>query len=62
MAFVALLVPLLPLADPLRIDAANHLASPSLSHPLGQDEFGRDILSRLLWSARRSLFLAAASA
>jgi peptide/nickel transport system permease protein len=62
MAFVALLVPLLPLADPLRIDAANHLASPSLSHPLGQDEFGRDILSRLLWSARRSLFIAAASA
>ena len=26
-----------------------------LAHPLGQDEFGRDVLSRLLWGARTSL-------
>lgn len=61
-ALVVLLVPLLPLADPLRIDPAHDLAPPSLSHLLGQDEYGRDVLSRLLWGARTSLAIAAASA
>jgi peptide/nickel transport system permease protein len=61
-ALIALLVPLLPLSDPLHIDVAHHLASPSLSHPLGQDEYGRDVLTRLLWGARTSLAVAAASA
>ena len=61
-ALVALLVPLLPLADPLHMDVAHHLAPPSLPHPLGQDEYGRDVLSRLLWGARTSLVVAAASA
>jgi peptide/nickel transport system permease protein len=61
-AVLALAVPILPLADPLRMDVANHLATPSLSHPLGLDEFGRDVLSRLLWGARTSLLVAAASA
>src|SRR5215470_1574900 len=31
------------------------LQDPSLSHPLGTDEFGRDILARLLLGARWSL-------
>src|SRR5258708_11825363 len=31
------------------------LQDPSLSHPLGTDEFGRDILARLLMRARWSL-------
>ena len=61
-ALVALLVPILPLADPQHVDAARQLASPSLPHPLGQDELGRDVLSRLLWGARGSLAIAAASA
>ncbi|MEJ0016690.1 MAG: dipeptide/oligopeptide/nickel ABC transporter permease/ATP-binding protein [Acetobacteraceae bacterium] len=60
-ALVALLVPLLPLPDPLRIDVAHHLSSPSFAHLLGQDEYGRDVLSRLLWGARTSLLVAAAS-
>ena len=61
-AALALVVPILPLADPLRMDVANHLTNPSLWHPLGLDEFGRDVLSRLLWGARTSLLVAAASA
>ncbi len=61
-AALALVVPILPLADPLRMDVAKHLANPSLWHPLGLDEFGRDVLSRLLWGARTSLLVAAASA
>jgi ABC-type dipeptide/oligopeptide/nickel transport system permease subunit len=36
------------------------LQDPSLSHPLGTDEFGRDILARLLLGARWSLAGAAA--
>jgi peptide/nickel transport system permease protein len=61
-ALIALLVPLLPLQDPLRMDIAHHLSAPSLTHLLGQDEYGRDVLSRLLWGARTSLVVAAASA
>jgi peptide/nickel transport system permease protein len=61
-ALIALLVPVLPLPDPLHIDVAHHLLPPSTQHPLGQDEYGRDVLSRLLWGARTSLVVAASSA
>jgi peptide/nickel transport system permease protein len=61
-AAVALAVPYLPLPDPLRLDIAHRLAAPSLGHPLGQDEFGRDVLTRLLWGARTSLAVAGGSA
>ncbi|MFI5014307.1 MAG: dipeptide/oligopeptide/nickel ABC transporter permease/ATP-binding protein [Hyphomicrobiales bacterium] len=55
---MALVVPLLPLPDPLRIDVAHRLMGPSAPHPLGQDEYGRDVLARLLWGARVSLAVA----
>jgi peptide/nickel transport system permease protein len=58
---VALAAPLLPLPDPVKIDVAHRLAGPSPAHPLGQDEFGRDVLSRLIWGARVSLAVAFAS-
>ena len=32
------------------------LAKPSAAHPLGCDEYGRDLLFRLLWGTRYSLF------
>ncbi len=55
---LALAAPLLPLADPIRMDVAHRLAGPAASHMLGQDEYGRDVLSRLLWGARASLTVA----
>ena len=55
---IALLVPFLGLPDPVTMDVVHRLAPPSLSHPLGQDEYGRDVLTRLLWGARTSLFVA----
>ncbi|MBR0680406.1 dipeptide/oligopeptide/nickel ABC transporter permease/ATP-binding protein [Roseomonas eburnea] len=58
---VAVAVPLLPLADPVRQDVANRLAGPSAAHWLGQDEYGRDVLSRILWGARVSLSVAFAA-
>lgn len=33
------------------------LKGPSLAHPFGQDEYGRDILMRMLWGVRYSLFM-----
>ena len=37
------------------IDLRARLAGPSMAHPLGTDEFGRDILARLLHGGRISL-------
>ena len=37
------------------------LAQPSAAHIFGQDEFGRDMLMRILWSIRSSLFMGALS-
>jgi peptide/nickel transport system permease protein len=59
---VALVVPFLGLPDPVQIDVSQRLAPPSPSHPLGQDEYGRDVLSRLLWGAQVSLAVAFAAA
>jgi peptide/nickel transport system permease protein len=59
----ALLAPLLPLADPDTVDTPNRLRPPlTTGHFLGTDEFGRDLLSRLVWGARISLLAGAASA
>ncbi len=47
--------------DPIVMDIAGRLQAPSASHWLGQDEYGRDILSRLLHGARVSLTVAIVS-
>ena len=53
---LAILAPYLPLSDPDAVDTPNRLR-PLLTpgHPLGTDEFGRDLLARLIWGARVSL-------
>jgi peptide/nickel transport system permease protein len=58
---VALAAPLLGLPDPTRQDIARRLAGPMAGAPLGRDEFGRDVLSRLIWGARTSLGVAFAA-
>jgi peptide/nickel transport system permease protein len=40
---------------PTRMDIAHRLAAPDARHLLGSDDFGRDVLSRLLFGARLSL-------
>ena len=47
---------LLPL-DPVVQELPLRLAAPSLAHPFGLDELGRDILARLLAGARISLLV-----
>lgn len=57
LTFIILLSVLAPFVaphDPEVIDLENELAIPSLSHPLGQDKLGRDILSRIIYGSRVS--------
>jgi peptide/nickel transport system permease protein len=49
--------PLLSPYDPAAQELARRLEAPSLSHPLGLDELGRDILARLMQGARISLLV-----
>jgi peptide/nickel transport system permease protein len=51
----ALLAPLLSPYDPLAQDLNRRLQGLSSAHPLGTDDFGRDILSRVMYGARISL-------
>ena len=53
----ALLAPLLPLQGPDQVHMESQLAPPTSSHWLGQDEEGRDVLSRVVYGARYSLLI-----
>lgn len=55
---VALLAPLVAPYDPIFQDATVKLLPPSLAHPFGTDNFGRDVLSRVIWGARIDLQIA----
>jgi len=52
---VAVFAPFLAPYDPTYMDVGNRLSGPSKLHPLGTDNFGRDILSRVIYGARTSL-------
>lgn len=58
--FAAVAGPFLTPYDPSSQELARRLESPSLAHPLGLDELGRDILARLLRGARISLMVGTA--
>jgi len=61
MVLSALLAPWLAPHDPLEQDVLLRLASPSADFPLGNDSFGRDILARILWGGRVSLYVSTLS-
>lgn len=44
--------------DPMKLSFTARLAAPSAKHWLGTDEFGRDVLSRLMVGARASVWIA----
>ena len=54
---VALLADVVAPHDPLRQDLTNRLKPPSAEHLLGTDDFGRDVLSRVIHGSRVSLRL-----
>ena len=55
--FCALFAPWIAPQDPAHIELPNRLQAPSSQHLCGTDELGRDILSRLIWGARISMFV-----
>jgi len=65
LVLIAVLASRLAPYDPLRIAAGAPLGAPSVAHPFGTDDLGRDVLSRIVFGARISLtvsFLSAAVA
>ncbi|HEX2515174.1 MAG TPA: nickel transporter permease, partial [Chloroflexota bacterium] len=60
-ALGAIGAPALTPYDPLAVDFSQALQPPATAHPLGTDNFGRDVLSRILFGGRTSLGAAVAA-
>jgi len=57
MAILAVVAPWVAPYDPLDLSASDMLQPPDKSHLLGTDHLGRDILSRVLYGSRMSLYI-----
>jgi peptide/nickel transport system permease protein len=57
MYVVGLLAPLFGIGDPLKLDYDAALLPPSIAHPFGTDNLGRDMLVRVIYGARVDLTL-----
>ena len=53
----AIIIPAVANVDPNAMAIADRLKGPSLKHPFGTDEFGRDLMIRVLYGARVSLLV-----
>ncbi|MER5527289.1 ABC transporter permease [Streptomyces sp. NPDC002677] len=58
---VALLAPLLTSYDPIANDASHALLGPSWAHWAGTDQYGRDVLARVLYGGRYALGVSVAA-
>ena len=56
--FSATFAPILAPADPTQQNLEDKRMGPGRDYPLGADEFGRDILSRIIYGSRVALFVA----
>ncbi|HTD63881.1 MAG TPA: ABC transporter permease [Verrucomicrobiae bacterium] len=52
---VALFAPVVAPFNPIKVNVVDSLQPPSISHLLGTDDLGRDVLSRVIWGSRISL-------
>ena len=52
---MALFAPWMAPFDPIASDWMAVRVAPTLAHPLGTDDLGRDVLSRVIWGAQTSL-------
>ena len=43
--------------DPIKVNIPDRLQSPNLQHPFGTDQYGRDILARVVYGGRVSLVM-----
>lgn len=55
LVLASLIGPLVVPHDPLAIDFGNALTAPSLAHPFGTDDLGRDVLARVVAAAKVDL-------
>lgn len=62
MIFIAIFAPLISPYDPLEMDVINRIKAPGAAHIFGTDTFGRDIFSRVIYGARVSMTVGAATA
>ncbi len=58
LVLTAILAPYVAPHDPYETDPLHKLGRPTSTHPLGTDQIGRDVLSRLLYGARISIRIA----
>ncbi|HLJ61342.1 MAG TPA: ABC transporter permease [bacterium] len=56
-ALAASVSPWLPLPSATQLDVEHRLLAPAAAHPFGTDNFGRDVLSRVIASGRVSLLI-----
>lgn len=61
-ACLAMLAPYIVVHDPLKMDFSQLYQAPSLAYPFGTDGFGRDLLSRVLYGTRVSIYVSASVA
>ncbi len=59
--FAAIFAPFVAPYDPKKVDVLSALIPPGPQHWLGTDDLGRDVLSRVIWGARISLWVGAIS-
>lgn len=59
--FMAIFAPFISPYDPFEVHPENQYLPPSFSHLVGTDREGRDVLSRLIWGTRYSLYIAVIS-
>ena len=57
LVLAAVFAPWIAPYDPTAPDLDQDLEPPDRQHPMGRDEIGRDILSRLIWGARASMLV-----
>ena len=61
MVFVSALAPILAPYDPVIPDHGPQFAPPGWDFPFGTDDFGRDMLSRVIWGGRKALVISVAA-
>jgi peptide/nickel transport system permease protein len=57
--YIALFAPFYARGNALKMELANFLQPPSAAHPLGMDNFGRDVLDRLIFGSRVAIGIGA---
>src|SRR6476659_3289448 len=60
LVLIAVFAPLIAPFDPTALHTGVSLAGPSWEHPLGTDQLGRDVFSRVIFGARISLLIGTA--